>query len=71
MGLEIKIKLAFNDLDTILREEYLGIVSGKFIEIVDTTKEDIKNYERTYNNLTVDIALQVDKAFDEYLESKR
>ncbi len=71
MRLEIKMKLAFNDLDNILREEFKGIVSEKFIEIVDDTKEAIKNNERTFNNLTVEFALQIDKLFDEFLESKR
>jgi hypothetical protein len=71
MEIEIKIQLALNDLDTIFREECLGIVSEKFIKLVDDTKETIKNKEQTFNNLTVEIALQIDKAFDEYLESKR
>lgn len=71
MELEIKIQPVLNDLDTILREKCLGLISEKFIKIVEDTKEAIKNKERTINNLTVEIALQIDQAFDEYLESKR
>ena len=71
MSIELQLKLAFNDLDTILLDEHVGIKSDKFIKIVDDTKEAIKNKEQLHNSLTTEIALQIDKAFDEYLESKR
>lgn len=70
MNIEQQLQIAFNDLETILRVHYYGIISDKFIKIVDETKEAIKNKEQTYNNLTVEIALQIDKSFDEFLKSK-
>lgn len=70
MNVEKQLQIAINDLETILRVENFGIITNKFIKLVDNTKEAIKNKERTYNNLTVEIALQIDKSFDEFLESK-
>jgi hypothetical protein len=65
-----KLKETFNNLDTVLNEKHLGKVSKEFIQLVDGTKEEIKNKEQLLNNLTVELSLDVDRAFDEYIEGK-
>ncbi len=65
-----ELEVTFKDLDTVLNKEYFGKVSDKFILLANDTKEDIKNKKQIHENLTNEISLEIDKAFDEYLESK-
>ncbi|MBN2881433.1 hypothetical protein JXM83_05270 [Candidatus Woesearchaeota archaeon] len=60
----------FKLLDTVLIEKFSGKVSQDFVELVDSTKERIKSDMQQDDNATFDQLLQVDKAFDSYLESK-
>jgi len=68
--LQLQLQLAFNDLDTILFEKFFGKISDEFIKLVNATREEIKNKEQLHINLSTELTLQIDKAFDEYIESK-
>ena len=65
-----ELEVIFKDLDTVLNKEYFGKVSDKFIQLANDTKEDIKTKKQIHENLTNEISLEIDKAFDGYLESK-
>lgn len=68
--LQLQLQVTFSELDTVLNEKYFGKVSNEFIQLVNDTKEATKNKEHLHNKLTVELALEIDKAFDEYIESK-
>ena len=61
----------FKDLDTVLNEKYFDKVSSEFIQLVNDTKEDIKTKKQMHKNLTNELSLEIDRAFDDYIEGKR
>lgn len=60
----------FKDLDTVLNKKYFGKVSNEFIQLVNDTKEDIKTKKQMHKNLTNELSLEIDRAFDDYIEGK-
>jgi hypothetical protein len=70
MNKELQLQEKFDNLDSILNEVYKGKVSDAFIQLVDETKEEIKNKKQLFEKLTSELALEIDKAFDEYIEGK-
>jgi hypothetical protein len=54
----------------VYNEEYQGIVTGMFYKKIKDTREDIKTKKQMHNELTIQLSLEIDKAFDEYIENK-
>ena len=67
---EINLKEIFDDLDTILDKRYCRKTSSEFHQIVKDTLEDVKTKRQMHNNLTNELSLEIDRAFDDYIERK-